>query len=96
MSVIVTLEAELKEGCREDLVTMLREFLPVTRHYKGFIRISINFQRENNTVLFFEEWESVEVYEAYLAWRGETGVMDRLGSVFTSAPTIRYFDREDV
>jgi quinol monooxygenase YgiN len=96
MSVIVTLEAELKEGAREDLVTMLREFLPETRLYKGFIDISINFQKENNTVLFFEEWESVEVYEAYLAWRGETGVMDRLSSVFTSAPTIRYFDREDV
>ena len=96
MSVIVTLEAELEEGCKEDLVLMLREFLPETRLYKGFIDISINFQRESNSVLFFEEWESVEVYEAYLAWRGETGVMDRLGSVFTSAPIIRYFDSEDV
>ena len=96
MSVIVTLEAEVKEGCREDLVTMLREFLPETLLYKGFIDISINFQRESNRVLFFEEWESVEVYEAYLAWRGETGVMDRLGSVFVSAPTIRYFDRENI
>ncbi len=96
MSVIVTLEAGLREGCREDLVTMLREFLPQTRLYKGFIDISINFQRESNSVLFFEEWESVEAYEAYLAWRVETGVMDRLGSVFVSAPDISYFDREDV
>ena len=96
MSVIVTLEAELKKGCRKDLVTMLREFLPETRLYKGFIDISINFQRERSSVLFFEEWESVEDYEAYLAWRGETGVMDRLGSVFVSAPNISYFDRENV
>jgi len=93
MSVIVTLEAEIKEGQKKNLLTMLREFLPETRLYKGFIYISINLQRESNRVLFFEEWDSVEDYEAYLAWRGETGVMDRLGSVFESAPVILYFDR---
>jgi quinol monooxygenase YgiN len=96
MSVIVTLEAEVKEGCREDLVNLLRELLPETRQYRGFIDISINFKRESNQVLFFEEWESVKNYEAYLAWRGEMGVMDRLGSLFASAPVISYFDREGV
>jgi len=94
MSVIVTLEAEVKEGQKENLIDMLKEFLPDTRKYKGFIDISINFQRDSRHVLFFEEWMSVEDYEAYLSWRGETGVMDRLGSVFVSAPAILYFDRE--
>ena len=48
----------------------------------------------HNRVLFFEEWDSVEAYEAYLTWRGETGVMDRLGSVFEFAPMILYFDKQ--
>ena len=96
MSVIVTLEAEIKEGQKEDLLAMLREFLPKTRKYKGFIDISINFQRESNRVLFFEEWDRVEDYEAYLLWRGETGVMDRLGSVFETSPMILYFDEVEI
>lgn len=96
MSVIVTLKAQVKEGKKEVLVEMLRKLLPETRAYQGFIAISINFQRESSSVLFFEEWDRVEDYEAYLAWRSQTGVMDRLGSVLDSAPIISYFDREEI
>ena len=48
-----------------------------------------------SSVLFFEEWDRVEDYEAYLTWR-ETGVMERLGSVFVSAPAILYFDEVEI
>ena len=96
MSVIITLEANIKKNQEKNLLSMLKELLPETRVYKGFIDISIHIEKEGKHVLFFEKWESVEDYESYLAWRGSTGVMDRLATVFEENPTIRYYDRKDV
>jgi len=96
MSVIITLEADIKKDKMSDLIIMLEEFLPKTRMYDGFINFSLKIQKSSNHVLFYEEWENVENYEAYLAWRGKTGVMDRLGEVFESSPTIRYYDTKEI
>jgi len=96
MSVVITLEADIKAGNKENLLSMLRELLPETRAYSGFIDISIHIQKESNHVLFFEKWETIQNYESYLAWRSDTGVMDKLSAMFSKAPTIRYYDTKDV
>ena len=96
MSVIITLEADIKTNQKENLLTMLREYLPQTKIYKGFINISIHTQTNSNHILFFEKWETVEDYESYLSWRTKTGVMDKLGNTFETTPTIRYYITEDI
>jgi len=96
MSTIVILEADVKEGQKEELLMLLSQYLPETRKYKGFIDISIHTEKKKNHVLFYEKWESVEDYESYLQWRTETGVMKILGAMFSSPPLIRYFNTEDV
>ena len=96
MSVTVVLEADVIEGEKQTLLKLLSQYLPETRKYSGFIDISIHFEQGKNHVLFFEEWRSVEEYEAYLNWRTETGVMAILGATFSSPPLIRYFDTESV
>jgi len=96
MSVIVILEADVKEGQKDELLNLLSQYLPETRKYKGFISISIHTEQKKNHVLFYEKWEGVEDYESYLHWRTETGVMKILGATLNSPPLIRYFHTEDV
>ena len=96
MSVIVILEVDIKEGKKETLLQLLSQYLPETRTYKGFLDISIHTEHDSSHVLFYEKWKSVEDYKAYLSWRRETGVMDTLGSTFSSPPLIRYYHTENV
>jgi len=96
MSVTITLEAEIKPHEKETLLSLLKRLLPETKVYKGFISISIHIEENGSHLLFFEKWESILDYEAYLSWRQETGVMDQLGSLFSEPPTIRYYSTEDV
>lgn len=93
---IVVLEADIKEGQKDELLKLLSEYLPETRKYKGFVDISIHVEQNKNHVLFYEKWESFADYESYLKWRTETGVMDILGTTFNSSPLIRYFNVEDI
>jgi quinol monooxygenase YgiN len=96
MSVIITLEADIKKGLKNTFLTMLKELLPETRIYKGFLNINIHTQKDTNHILFFEEWESIEDYEDYLHWRTETGIMDKLGDAFEMSPIIRYYNTENI
>jgi quinol monooxygenase YgiN len=46
--------------------------------------------------VIYERWDSRPQYEKYLAWRTETGAMDRLQAWVKAPPSIRYFERVDV
>lgn len=96
MSTIIILEADVKEGQKDELFKLLSQYLPETRKYKGFIDISIHTEQKKNHVLFYEKWESIEDYESYLQWRTETGVMKILSATFSSPALIRYFNTENV
>lgn len=96
MNATVILEADVKEGKKDELLRLLSQYLPETRKYKGFIDISIHTGEKNNHVIFYEKWESIKAYESYLQWRTETGVMNTLGATLSAPPVIRYFNTEDV
>lgn len=96
MSVTVILEADVKAERKSDLLALLAQYLPETRQYKGFMGISIHSEQATNQVVFYEEWQSVEDYHAYLDWRTKTGVMAELGATFNAAPVIRYFNTHTV
>jgi quinol monooxygenase YgiN len=92
---ILILEATLKKGRENELQKLLSKYLPETRKYKGFISIEILKSSADNTVVFYEEWETTKHYEAYLKWRTDTGVMKILGDTFVEPPSIRYFNSLD-
>lgn len=96
MSTIVILEADVKPESKSKLLTRLMQLLPETKQYKGFINISIHSEEDTNQVVFYEEWQTVDDYHAYLKWRTETGVMKELGDTFNSPPSIRYFNTEEL
>lgn len=94
MSITVLLEADVKAGQKQHLLDLLTKHLPETRQYSGFISISIHSEVDKNKVIFFSKWNTLADFQSYLEWRAETGVMDRLVALLSSAPLIRYFNTE--
>ena len=97
MSVHVMLEINVKPESADDLNTLMKEILPDTRAYDGCEGITVQSNvDDSNNVVILEQWQSRENHEKYLAWRTETGVMDKIGSMLVSEPSLRYFNVVDV
>jgi quinol monooxygenase YgiN len=94
MSVTVTLEVTAKPEVIDTLVTMFTENFKQTRQYDGCIDVYMTRSHDDaNTLLLVEQWQTRPHYERYLAWRAETGVVEKLSGMAATAPIIRYFDR---
>ena len=55
-------------------------------------------QNDDDPTLFlvWEKWATRPHYEDYLAWRTETGVLDKLLAVLAGEPSIRFFNHVGV
>ncbi|MFQ6092923.1 MAG: putative quinol monooxygenase [bacterium] len=96
MSVLVLLEAQIKSEDVSDMKSYLAEILPDTRAYDGCQAIDAYFNTEDvGNMVLVEHWDSRARYEKYLAWRTETGVLDKIGAMTAGPPSIRYFERID-
>ena len=97
MSVTVLLEAPVKAEEISNMKSYLAEVFPETREYDGCQGMDVYFNTENEgNMVMVEHWDSRAHHEKYLAWRTETGVMDKIGSMLAGPPSIRYFDKADV
>jgi quinol monooxygenase YgiN len=96
MSVIVLFEVQVKPEAVNEVKATLKAILPETRAYDGCQGFDVfgNLQNGSNLV-FCERWASREHHEKYLAWRTETGVMQKMGAALTAPPNVRYFERVD-
>ncbi len=97
MSVVVFLEMQIKPEAVNDVKAFLKDNLADTRAYAGCQGLDVydNLDETGNLVIY-ERWDSRAQYEKYLAWRTETGAMDRVGAMLKAPPSIRYFERVDV
>lgn len=96
MSITVMLKSTVIEKNIEKLRSLLKQYLPQTREYKGFIDIKIHKDEYSEDIVFYSKWEKKEDYESYLNWRFETGVMEKLSEVFESEPVIKFYNTLDV
>ena len=55
-----------------------------------YLDINIYSENEGEGVIFVEHWEDQSKYEKYLAWRTESGVMDKLAAMLDAPPIIRF------
>lgn len=96
MSVTVLLEVTTKPGRMGDLLRMFTENFKQTRVYEGCIDLYMARSEEDpDTVVVVQQWERRSAYDHYLAWRTETGMLDKLMSLAATPPSIRYFERLD-
>ncbi len=96
MSVLVLLEVKVKPEEISNMKSYMAEIIPDTRTYKGCQRIDVYFcTGDTASMVAVEYWDSLAHYEKYYAWRKETGVLDRIGTMLSKPPTVRYFERID-
>ncbi|HFC93298.1 MAG TPA: antibiotic biosynthesis monooxygenase [Leucothrix mucor] len=94
MPVTVILQAQAKPADIENFKTYIAKCLPETRSYNGCINIDIYEDKNNKgSFIFYEYWESVNAYEAYLEYRTKQGVMEKIGSMLITPPEITYYDK---
>jgi quinol monooxygenase YgiN len=96
MAVTVLLELKVKPESVDTLKKLFKEILPDTRAYEGCRELKIyGNQDDAGNVVLVEHWDSRPHYEKYLAWRTETGLVDKLGSMLAGPPSIRYYEEVD-
>lgn len=96
MSVLVLLEAPVKPENVSKMKSYLAEILPGSRAYEGCQAMDVYFNTgDAGNMVVVERWDSRRHHEKYLAWRTETGVMDKLGGMLAGPPNVRYFERAD-
>lgn len=97
MSIVVLLDFRVKADAVEDSKKFFRKILPETRAYTGCQGLDVYSNADDPTnFVFHERWQSKEHYQKYFAWRTGNGSMEEFGSKLAGAPTVRYFNREDI
>ena len=62
----------------------------------GFTSEETYLDQDNpDRILLWEKWETREHYEAYLAWRMETGMMEMIGPFLDGAPEFTHLGAQD-
>ena len=96
MSTAVTIDLAIDPARVGEFLEFIKGIAPDTRAYAGCRLFDIwTDQNTPGRVLFYELWDSRGHQEKYLAWRTETGLMEKLGPFLTAAPAISYFDKFD-
>lgn len=86
MSHTAIAEFPCNEGQGQALVALLKEALVDTRAFQGNQSIEVYTDQENpDLVILWEKWGARSDYDAYLAWRMETGLMDVLAPFMDTA-----------
>ncbi len=97
MSIVVLLDFRVKPEVLEESLQFFKKILPETRAFAGCEGVDVyNNADEPTNIIFNERWQSKEHYQKYFAWRTASGFMDTFGAKLAGAPTIRYFNKQNV
>ncbi len=93
MPVTVILELYVKSEAVDEVVAGLAADLPDTRAYQGNLGVQVvRDQADPNHITLIERWQERADQERYIAWRQETGSMERTVAASSAPPTITYYD----
>jgi quinol monooxygenase YgiN len=96
MSVLVLLEGSVKPEDISSMKSYMAEIVPDTRIYDGCQGVDVYFNTDDaGNMVLVEHWESRAHHERYLAWRTETGVVDKMVAMLAGQPSFRYFERTE-
>ena len=97
MSVLVLVEINVRPENADDVTNFLRDELHATRVFEGCNGLTFHRNQDDpNTMVAVEDWDSLQHYEKYLAWRTERGDLEKLVGWSQGDPSIRYFDNVGV
>lgn len=93
MTCQTVIDIPVAEGKYEELRGWLRQILPDSRAFHGSVSVEVyRDQNDPSSVVLLEKWNSRADYDAYLAWRGETGMIEQLSAFMDGELRIRVLD----
>ena len=93
MSVYVLLEAQVKPESADDFRDAIASIIDETRSYDGCEQMTYTVNQDDPTnVVFVEKWETREKYDAYFAWRVETGALNAIMPMLSAEPSKRFLE----
>ncbi|HSG88826.1 MAG TPA: antibiotic biosynthesis monooxygenase [Pseudomonadales bacterium] len=92
---LIQLEGRVLPGKMDSFAALVAKYFPGTRAFDGCNGITAHVAEDGASFVFVEDWDSKPQYEAYLAWREETGVLAELAAVMEGPPLIRFFTALD-
>lgn len=94
MPVTIVVSLDLKPGIAGGYADHLASVLGETRAFRGCIHIhGYRDRARENRVVMIEEWESQEDYDAYIAWRTQSGAFDKLPAMLEEPMQVIALDR---
>lgn len=87
-----------KQGAGVELLKALKIALVETRAFKGCISVATYTSATNpDDIVLIEEWDKKESQVAYMRWRAETGMSEKLGPLLSGPLREEWLDKhEDV
>ena len=93
MSIIVIANLSAKEESLEELKKYLKEILPDTRSFEGCQGVQLYENKESPTKLTIHaKWVSEEAQKKYVAWRMETGALNKLMTMLSEPASMPFYN----
>ena len=74
MKYLVIADFRCKPGMARRVAELFEDALPVTRSFQGCRSVAVYYEERTQTFTLLEDWDSLQEYEAYLAFREDTGI----------------------
>ncbi len=93
MAVTVILDLHFKPEDVDEVLAGFKVDLVDTRAFDGNLSVfTVRDQDDRGHVVLVERWEQRADQEKYIAWRSETGTLDKTAQRLTAPLAITYFD----
>lgn len=93
MSIVVIANLSAKEESLEELKNYLKETLPDTRSFEGCQGVQLYENKESPTKLTIHaKWVSEEAQKKYVAWRMETGALNKLTTMLSEPASMPFYN----
>lgn len=92
MTIAVILELRTDPARRQALRDLMAELAVGTRSFDGCRLVEMHIGGSPDDLVFYEQWDSAQRYEAYQAWRSGRGDVDRIGALLAAPPKVRLLE----
>lgn len=95
MPITVLARLQAKPDQVDELLAVLGRNLHDTRGFQGCCGLQVVQDVDDPTVVtLIEEWDARADHQAYMAWRGEQGVLRaEMGPLLAAAPAVSYHEQ---
>lgn len=93
MSIFVSLTMPVQPEKCAALDDFLAQNVPNVRAFDGALRVELFYNDDKTQLTIFEEWQSRDHHQRYIAFISENGVMQQLLSFMQAEPVVTYHSK---